>query len=274
MVSVYDFDSYKDFLRAYLESLPHKGHGERSKIAIALRCQSAYLSQVMKGDAELSLEQGDLLSGYLNLNEEEAEFLLLLIDLGRAGTRSLSDRLMRRIQKIRDFRSQLKNRIKPRGSLTLEAQTEYYSSWIYGAVHLMVSIPGLRTRESLLKATKLQSDELNRILDFLCETGLLVSEGGRFKPGNTILHLPNDSKLIKQHHGNWRNRAVESITHEKKHDLHFTSVASFAYADVPTVRDILLKTIDQIRAVIKKSEPEDCVFSYGMDLFEVYARKN
>jgi hypothetical protein len=99
---------------------------------------------------------------------------------------------------------------------------------------------------------------------------LIEAKGGKFKTGRVSLHLANDSNLVKQHHTNWRLRAIESMNHEEKNDLHYSSAVSVAFDDVPKVREIMLKTIEQIRAVVKKSSPEDCIYSYSMDLFELY----
>ena len=270
MISIYDFEHYKTFLQSYLLALPKQGHGERSKIAQALQCQSAYLSQVLKGRAELSTEQTDRLAHYLRLTDEEAEFLFLLVELARAGTQSLKKRLERKKEKILSLRTKIKNRIDFKDSLTIEDQTEYYRSWLYGVVHLMVAIPALQTREKLMQTLKADPAELDRVLEFLMRCGLIEALGGKFKTGRVSLHLGSDSALVKQHHTNWRLRAIESMIHEKKNDLHYSSAVSVAQKDLPAIREILLKAIAEVRKIVKDSIPEDSIYSYAIDLFELY----
>lgn len=58
MLTVFDFDDYKDYLKAAMPSTG-KSRGQRSKLAETLGCQLSFLSLVLnKSDTHLSLEHG------------------------------------------------------------------------------------------------------------------------------------------------------------------------------------------------------------------------
>jgi hypothetical protein len=96
MVRVFDYDDYRQFLADRIASLPGNGRGELSRIAKAIRVHTSLMSHVFKKSKNLSREQALNISLYLGLSDEEAEYLLCLVDIERAGTQSLRGFLVRR----------------------------------------------------------------------------------------------------------------------------------------------------------------------------------
>lgn len=176
--NVFEFLDYKPYLRAWIDSRPNGGRGEKSRIAQQARCHLAYISQVLTGHAHFNLEQADALNGLLEHGEEEAQFFILLVEHGRAGTHSLKKHFERQIQKILNQRLQLKNRFTDKKSLTREDQSTYYSHWAYCAVHMAVLNPSLRTPGEIAKYFDLSVSKTVEILDFLGSVGLVRKEKG------------------------------------------------------------------------------------------------
>ena len=87
--AIFEYTDYKAFLESWIASRPQGGRGIKSKMAQAMRCQLAYLSQVLNGPAHLSLEQAEALNGILDHSHEEGDFFLLLLQRARAGTPGL-----------------------------------------------------------------------------------------------------------------------------------------------------------------------------------------
>src|SRR4051812_42726625 len=104
--SVFEYQAYKPYLHDLVRS---KGRGEKSKIARVLRCHVAYVSQVLKGSAQFSLEQADVLSTYLGHSDDEVEYFNLLVSHARSGSASLSERLERKILHVLKERLVLEN---------------------------------------------------------------------------------------------------------------------------------------------------------------------
>lgn len=269
IVSVFEFDDYKSFIKAWIAARPGRGRGEKSKIAAAVRCHSAYISQVLERSAHLSLEQGSDLSEYMGIGVQETRFFLLLLQRERAGTKLLKKHFEAQIQEILEARTLLRNRLGSSQTLEAKDQTTYYSSWLYAAAHMAVSLPHFQTRDALAKKLGVPPSRVAEILTFLTAVGLAVEEGGRFRPGTASIYLPENSPLVSKHHGNWRLQALRSMDSPHLHDIHYSSVATLNQRDLPKVRAILVKAIEEIRTIIKASTDEDIVFSYGLDAFRV-----
>ena len=264
----YDYTDYKSYLLAWIKSRPHQGHGEKSKIAQALRCQVAYISQVLNAQAQLSLEQGLELCGYLELNSDESEYLLLLISQARAGTDALRALYEKKIQALLSGRAQIKNRVTTSRSLSPDDQARYFSSWHYSAVHLLLTIPGLNHRKKIQSHLRIDAARLDSIIDFLIHTQLATQTNGVLQVGPASIHLGQDASMIAQHHTQWRMKAIQSLDSDKPEHLHYSSAVTVARADIPAVRKILLSAIEQVRKTVKDSK-EDSLYVYCLDLFEV-----
>ncbi len=268
-ISVFEFDAYKAFIKAWIASRPGHGRGEKSKIAAAVRCHSAYISQVLEHSAQLSLEQASDLAEYMGLGAQEARFFLLLIQRDRAGTKALRKHFEAPIQEILKARTLLRNRLGASQTLKESDQATYYSSWLYAAAHMAISLPLFQTREALAKRLGIPQSRAAEVLAFLAHVGLAIEEGGRFRPGTASIYLPENSPLVSKHHGNWRLQALRSMDDPHMHDIHYSSVATLNQKDLPKVRAVLVKAIEEIRAVIKASTEEDIVFCYDLDAFRV-----
>jgi uncharacterized protein (TIGR02147 family) len=266
--SVFEFTSYKAYLRTWIESRPNQGRGERSRIAETLRCQLAYVSQVLNGPAHFSFEQAEALNQLINHTEEEGDFFHLLVQLERAGTPALKSRIQRKVKKILNDRLILRNRLEFEKSLSREDQAIYYSSWYYAGIHIAVAVPTLQTREALVRALGLPVSRVTQVLEFLVSRGLVEEVKGRYRTGDTRIHLESDSPMIAKHHVNWRMQAVQAIENENANELHYSSVIAAGESDIPRVREVLVKAIEQIREIVKPS-PEETVYCYTLDLFSV-----
>jgi hypothetical protein len=188
--------------------------------------------------------------------------------LERAGTPPLQSRIQKKIQKILESRQNLKNRLKFEKAIKREDQMIYYSAWYFAAVHIALAIPTLRTRGALSKAFLLPQSKVSEVLGFLIKCGLVQEKHGEYTIGNARLHLEKDSPMILKHHTNWRIKSIQSLESETQDELHYSSVVSFGNSDVPKVREILVKAIEDIRSTIKPS-PDEVLYCYTLDFFHL-----
>ncbi len=266
--SLFEFSDYKLYLSNWIASRPNGGHGEKSKLAAAMSCHLAYVSQVLGGDAHLSHEQAIAAGDYLGLTEEELAFLLLLLDRARAGSARLRQFYDKKIRGVLAGRSVLKNRLEYQKTLPREDQTLYYSAWYYIAAHMLITMPAFQSRSALEARLGLGTEKLLEVLEFLARSGLAAQSKGKLSTGPMSIHLGNDSPMISKHHANWRMKAIQSLEREKPEELHYSSVVTVARSDIPKARKILLKAIEEMRKLIKDSK-EDALYCYCLDLFEV-----
>lgn len=266
--TVFEYRDYKKYLADWIESRPGQGRGERSRIAQALNCHLAYVSQVLGGGAQFSPEQAEMLNRHLGHDSEETDFFMLLVSLGRAGTKALEAYYSKLIQQTLERRAVLKNRLNYQKTLSKEDQATYYSAWYYAAIHLLLGVPELQTKKALSEYLGLSLQRVSQVLDFLVGVGLAQEEGNRYRIGATSIHLGNDSPLISKHHSNWRMQALQSLERERPEELHYSSVVTMSRADLEKIRSILVGAIEQVRGVVRESK-EEALFCYSLDLFEV-----
>lgn len=268
ITSVYDFRDYKVFICEALKTRKNHGRGERSRLATAIRCHTAYVSQVLKGNSHLSLGQGMRAAKFLGLDSSETHYFILLLQISRAETPELRHYFTEQVSKVHEERTQLRNRLTYEKTLKFDDQATYYSSWLYSAVHILLSIPHFRSREVIANYFDIPIQKISDILDFLVSAGLAIEQRGSFIIGTNSVHLGDKSPFVSQHHANWRNQAISSMDREAAGDLHYSSVVTLSELDVPKVRSVLIQAIEEVRKIVKPSK-EERLYCYLLDLFPV-----
>ena len=126
MANIYEFSDYRNYLVLTFKTLGVR-QGHKLKAAQAIGVQPAYLSRILKGVADLSVEQAFDLADHLELSPNEKQLFLLLVQKERAGTHQLKSFFEDEIRVLKDKRKELKNLLESRGSLTSEEKAHYYS---------------------------------------------------------------------------------------------------------------------------------------------------
>lgn len=258
---------YRAFLRAVVAE-EGKERGYRKRLADQAGCQPAYLSQVLKGSVELTPEQAERLCGFWAFDREESEIFLTLVLLGRSGTAGLRERFQ---QKLSDLKEQWRRRdatfAQPELSVSDRALL-YYSRWTYSAVHVLLSVPSLRTPEALAAHLGLDKAEIMECLARLEQIGLAEKEGNKWRVKQMSLHAPQGAAAADIHHRNWRVRAMERSEAGAGTAVRYTSVHTLSAGDMVRVREVLDKAIRETRQVIDPS-PEEKGACLLIDYFEL-----
>lgn len=265
--NIFDYSSYKNFLRT-IAGEKNQRKGNKSAIANAIQCQQAYLSQVLYGDADLSLEQIEALSSFLNHGAEEKEFLILLLLKDRAGTQRLKSHFQQQITNILRRRLVITERLGSHEHISEEDKSKYYSSWIYSAVHIATTIPGLRSVRTLCDYLNVPPEKIIEVLKFLRHVGLVVNKKNEYLPTTKQMRLGNDSTNITKHHTNWRVRTLEALDREKISDLHYSAVVSLSHEDALKIKDAILEGLKNNLKKIRDSK-EEVLYCYNIDFFSM-----
>ena len=266
---IFQYSDYKRYLSDFIHALPSKGHGFRSQMAKAAGCRVAFISQVLSGSLHLSLEQAESINALLEHTSEECDFFLLLTQFSRAGTPRLRERLGAQMERIRQKRLVLKDRVDIKTTLDPVSQATYYSSWHYAAVHILVTIQQFQTREAIRAHLQVPARKVSEVIDFLQSVGLVSSEGGRLKPGVTRLFLGSESPMISRHHTNWRMRAIDSLDQDAASNVHLSTLLSFSSADLLKLKEQVVRSIEETRGIARVSGPEEVLYCFNVDFFKV-----
>lgn len=265
MASIYDHKDFRSYLK---EALPVKGpgRGSRARLADALGCKGGFISLVLSGDATFNEEHAIAASSFLNHDDEERDYFMLLVGHARAGSKNLENYYLEKIEGILQRRRAIKERIRVKAELAPAEQTVYYSTWHYIAVHMGLFTPDLQTKSALAKHFRLSIDRVSEILRFLVEAGMAEQREDRYIAHPSRTHLAPDSPLILQHHTNWRLKALQSLGEPEIDDLHYSLVMSASTDAAEKIREILLTSIQTIEPVLKKAEDERG-YVLAIDLF-------
>lgn len=266
--TVFDYHDYKRYLSDRIESMPNHGRGERTRLADALKCHMAYISQVFNGPADLSLEQADILNEYFGHTSEEGDFFLLLVQEERAGTKSLKERFKSQRKSLLEQRQLLKKRLQFTDILPLETQLTYYSAWYFSAIHFCVGIPKYRTREKLSEYLQLPLPTVTKALEFLVSAGLISEKGKHYERKIDRVQVPIDSPMNIKNHTHWRLMGLNSIELNRNEDLHSSTVITVSESDALAIREVFVKAIEEVRRITKPSKDEK-LCCYTVDFFEV-----
>lgn len=215
------------------------------------------------------MEQAADAPSFFKLDNEEEEFLFLLISLARAGTRKLRFHFEEKIRKVKERCTLLSNRIEKADTLDEITQSKYYSHWYYAAIHMIVTIPECQTKDKIASYLNLPHSVLNEALHFLLEAGLINETKDGYTTGRSRIFLRGDSQNIVQHHENWRLKAIENITLSQNENIHFSSVYTLSKKDFLKIKEKLLNELEEMRAIIKPSREEElCIFN--LDFFKLH----
>lgn len=266
--SIYEYKNYKQYILDWMDKTPQQGRGQRKLLAEAIGCQTPFITHVLSGDYHFSLEQAEASARYLELNEHESEYFLLLVLKQRSGTKSLENFFSKKISEKCEEHAILKKRLNISETMSIEDQMTYYSSWHYATFHMAILIPELQTVEALAKYFPVPVARIISVLNFLTDQGLVEKRGNLYKIKKPVLHLEKDSPFLIQHHSLWRMKAIETIQSQRSENLHYSGVMSVSNDDYEWIREKLARLLEEVVERLKDSKDEKLA-SLCFDLFQV-----
>jgi uncharacterized protein (TIGR02147 family) len=267
-MKVFEFTDYKDFVLKKLSLLPNKGHGQFSKIAKALNIHTSLVSQIFQGDKNLSFEQACDLCSFFGFTELESDYLVALVLKARAGSIKARLKCDRDLAQLKEKSQSLKNRISKDITLSDADNAMFFSHWYYSAIKIIVSIPGKSIPEQIAREFNISLVQVNKVLEFLVQAGLLHHDGKKYSQGPSKLHLDTDSPFVSRHHLNWRVKAIEKIGQFKDDDFCFTMPANISLKDAKKIRQSLIELVSQSVSTIDNSKVE-AMYCLNIDWFKM-----
>lgn len=268
-MKIWEFTNYKEYL-AHRLGAEGSRTGLRKKLAAAIPVHTTFVSQVLKNRSEFSLEQAEAINSFLEHTENEGEYFILLILKERSGNIKLKNRFEKKIQLMRDERLNIKNRLDSANSISEKDKERFYSSSIYGAIHVLTSIPQFQTIDALSEATKLSKGKVRDIIDFMIRIGVLVEIDNKIVSGKNHVHLGNDSELILKHHSNWRQHTISNLQFLDREDLHYSACLSLSTADVFKIKESILGNLKSNIDIISKSN-EETAYVLCFDFYKLFS---
>jgi uncharacterized protein (TIGR02147 family) len=268
MDSIFHYKDYKEYVLDYRNGLPSGGRGLFQRLAEALGVVPVIISQIFKGDRELTPEQAVEVCEYLKLSKIETKFFQLLVQKNRAGTSKLKERIKEELEEIKRESLELSSQLPKDAKLDEKTKALFYSNWIYSAVRICTDIDALKTIDQISHRLDLPKDKVLEVAQFLLKAGLIVTKDQKFSVGPHRTHLESNSPWVRHHHQNWRSKSLEKMMLSEKTDLFYTGPMTLSRKDFLDIRENLAKTISDVIRVVSESKSED-LFCLNLDWFRM-----
>ena len=266
--TVYEFDDYKKFIKSSFSKQENSGRGQRFRLAQFLGCQDSYISLVLNGDRQFSVEQAEGTARFLHLGEEEKEFFILLLLRERAGTvqarRYFSSKLDEKRRAFQDFRS----RVQIEKDLSDSDKMHYYGNPLMAKVHMFLTIPGKYSVEELARRFQVSPAKMQEVCRFLSDKAFIKEKSGRYFEASKFLFLDKRSPFIVQHHANWRLDAIHAIQDRREEGMHLSMAITLSEKDAEVLRQKIAQFVEECSSAIKDSK-EETLMAFCIDYYKV-----
>jgi uncharacterized protein (TIGR02147 family) len=254
-MTLYEYTDYKTYVNDWIEAQPSNGHGQLRQMSLYLQINSVVMSQVFRGDRDLTPEQALELVYFFGLTDLERDYFLLLVQKARAGSEKLKKVLQSQLEKIADSALSLKNRIKHQ-KFGEEEKALFYSHWYYSAVRLTTSIPHINNVSSLAEYLNLDRALVSKVITFLLKKKLIVENEDGFHIGPQVTHVGQESPFVNRHHTNWRLQALHAMDKKSETDFFYTGPMVLSKDLAKEIHKTLLDLIAKSTKKVELSESE------------------
>lgn len=272
-MSVFQFLDYKEFVLYWVRSQPKRGYGVFKKISIHLNISTVQVSQIFKGNRDLTMDHAFLLSSFIGLTDLESQFFKLLVEHSRASHHPYKKHLETQIQKIKVESIKLKKRLPQDAQLSKEVQSEFYSDWIYTAVRLSTAIDDVQTVDDISHLLNIPKEKALYVINFLLEHGLIIKNDNQLLIGPSRTHLDKNSAWAQPRRVAWRMKAIERMSHldtasSIESSMHVTLPMAISEKDYEKFKSEIANMIADLYKRIPHSNAEK-LYSLCIDFFKL-----
>lgn len=264
MKTLFEFKDYQSYLLYYFQLK----RGNQARMAEHLNCRSSFLTQVIDQKVGLSLDQAATVPNFLGLSKNEKLAFVLLVQKDRVSEPTEKKFFEEQIAILKEKHNSVKERMNNLDELSEDAKSKYYSSWIYGAIHILCAFSWIRTVDDIVNHLKIEKFVANECVRFLLDCQLIQEKNSKLMIGKKQIHLGDDSPYIFNHHTNWRFKAIEKLNTRQPQLLNFSSLIGISNHDAAKIKEICLASISTINTVVQKSG-EESAYLINIDFMQL-----
>lgn len=257
------------FFEDWLVSKKKEGHGQKKQFAEQIQVHAAYVTQILKGRAQLSLEQALHASEYFGFNKRERDYMLALAQYERAGSVQLKQIYHERLLALREGEKDIKKRLEFEDVISEKNQRIYFSSWINACVHQLCQMQEFSTPQKIAKRLDLPLERVVATLSFLEESGLIRKKNQGYEATTIKIFLEKGSAYLPLWQTTGRVKAIENIQKSSdKKSINYTSFVTMSEVDRETLTSLIYDFIASANKKIADSSEEE-LYAFNVDLFKV-----
>ena len=267
-IDLFDLESYKDFLKAYIDK--NRKRGLVSELAKAAGCDRTYLSQSLNSKVQLTPDHILGISNYMGMGDSEQNYLLHLNLFERSNSESAKKVLKKQMDSIKKQNQFLSEKIQDTENpfeLSDEDKNIYYSSWLYQAVHILSAIDSYQESQKIADKIGLKLSQTKAILNQLETMGLITKTGKKWQHSKKPVHIPRGSLHNTINHIHWRTKANEQFNNPS--NVHYTGVFTLSKKDYNKIKKQVLNLIEDHRTTIGESGSEE-LYCFCCDLYSPF----
>lgn len=269
-MSIYQYDSYTDAITAIFQQ--RKSEDSTLTLSgLAQKClmQPSYLTNVLKGRADLNSDQLYRLTELLKLTSAESDYLLVLLEFKKCQYDKRKKELSQKIHKQRSTHLRAEKNISAKTMpLTAEQSERYYLDPYVQLVHIYLTIPnGKKTLEELATKFSVSPSRMEQVINILEELKFISKKGKKYELLIEGRHLPRESNILKPHQQLLRLKSLEQIQALSQEQSYCFSATISTSPEVRTqLQGEFLKFLKAAEKLVKSSKPEK-LYQINFDLF-------
>lgn len=261
---IFAFTDYKVWLAAIISHKSERGF--KARLATAAGCQRSFLSQVLNGSAHLTLDHAIGIAVGLKMLDAETDYLEAMVGLARSAANAAQVHFRRKMTRLAQARTNLATRFAQPALTDAHLAMGYYSSWHYAVLHMLITVPGLITVESLSQRLNLSAAETESALESLEKWGVIRRASKGWVALSKSVHIPREHPMTAVHHRNFRHLAANTEVQGRSDTLQYSAVYSLDARAFAEIREAMFRFIDETRGFVVKAIEED-VAVLNLDFF-------
>jgi len=255
MTSIFSFDDYMEILKADLaENTAVRGY--QARLAKAGAMHPSYFSRILNHSTHLTLDQAAGLCDFWELNHDETHYFLNLVHFARASSPHLKRILEAEIKTLKKKHDELGDKL-PAEKMDIHKENIYYSTWLYCAVHVLLTIPQFRSESAISQKLGIPLKKVHNILKTLESLELVQKSRSGWEPKKSSIHLSNLSWMSAIHHSNWRAKMIDVVQFQGQDNLHYSGIHSLSVRDFAKLRERIKEFLIEVDQVVRPSKEEE-----------------
>jgi uncharacterized protein (TIGR02147 family) len=249
---IYQYTDYREYLQSMLAA-PPLGRGTRQKLAEHLGCQPSFISQVLSGKNDFSLEHAYKINGFLHHGPDEIQYFMCMVQFGKAGSKDLRNYFSSTLDSLKKSKYAI-SKIVPSAHLSEEDVMLYYGNWLAVSIHMLVSIPQFQSREKLFERLRAPRPEFDRAIAFLLRARLIAEQGPALATGENHIHLGKDSPNAQVASVLTRLRVLGNLDLSDQEAINYSLNFTISEQGFHELRKRIFDFISEVRPLIENGE--------------------
>lgn len=251
-INIFNYTDYRSALNKMIDNAPYNGRGIKSTIAYLIECRPSYITHVLSGRLNFTLEQAIVVTKYFELNANETNFFLALLNYDRAGNSDLKKHYQSQLALLKELskstgQSVIDNPDPER--LEYEEVRELSSSWIYTALIVKIASNAGTSICKLQNDLQIKKEIISDAIKLLIRRGYVIKDGDSlFKSNKNVSFVCKEIIAHRNMHITWRSKVLHDLQQLKDRDgLNITFPIATNYKLKNKCVDILKDAISEIK---------------------------